>query len=230
MNKLKHGVQVIEESGYNVALYGLSKSFGKTDPLSYADRLSYSQMEAVAHKLAGKGGGHDKFLRQMGVAFELRYSRRFLHEFTTYIFAIHATDTIMQSESTMHTLKKTELTEECFMPLSENSSFVARYGMKAYLLFMKAVKKYGLPEEYGSFLIESFLQGRVVTTNYACIANIFVQRYNHKIHTFCEKEWRHFCLSLYEQLEHPELLSVEKVNGELRLKKRKGEPKNEQAN
>ena len=69
-------VQIIKEAGYMEALYGIGLSFGITSQMSYGDFRNGSKEEHLEarlrmHKracaLAGKGKGHDKFLRQVGL-------------------------------------------------------------------------------------------------------------------------------------------------------------------
>ncbi len=67
-------VTVLEESGYQHALLGLSLSRGIT--LEHADR--------VAQRLAGKDGGHNKFLESIAVWMDITAPRYWWQQFDTY--------------------------------------------------------------------------------------------------------------------------------------------------
>ena len=54
-----------------------------------------------------------------------------------------------------------------------------------------------------AMLPESFLQRRIVCTNYMALQRIIRQRYNHKL-----TEWRMFCDDVLGQCEYPEFLQV----------------------
>jgi hypothetical protein len=69
-------VSIIREAGYMEALYGIGLSFGITSGMSFGDfrngsREEHHEARVKMHKracaLAGKGLGHDKFLRQVGL-------------------------------------------------------------------------------------------------------------------------------------------------------------------
>ena len=101
-------VRIISEHGYSEALFGLGLSHGVTSGESPHD-FNIARMERVALKLAGKGGGHDKFLRQIAVWLDITAPLYWWKEFDTY-----KVGTTAQSESTMHTLLKTPLEEKSF--------------------------------------------------------------------------------------------------------------------
>lgn len=65
-------VRILSEAGYMEALYGMGLSFGLTSGSHCWDELGFwsdgglmERLEERSGKLAGKGRGHDKFLRQM---------------------------------------------------------------------------------------------------------------------------------------------------------------------
>jgi len=218
--KQHYGVIVEEEHGYLWALYGLSKSYRKSDKFSFSsfeqnDAL-VTQMKKASLNLAGRGEGHDKFLRQLTVSLEINCSRRFMQQYATYIFAV------TQSSSTMHSLKKSDIKKTDFIFPDKKCSWIARALFWINLKGLPLIIKYGNPQsELGAALMESYLQDRATTTNYANIDNMLKQRWNHSINTNGHEEWKIICLSLYNQLEHKELLSVELVDGKLQRKDRK---------
>jgi hypothetical protein len=185
-------VTVLGEAGYEWALRGIGKSFGVDD---------FERLKGVAERLCNKDGGHNKFLESMVVWLELRMPRYLWAEFDTY-----RVGTTKQSESTIHTIAKKELTQEDFEDdiledaidfvndLIDNYSKHKEVGEKEVAnRFFRAIKNH-LPEGY--------LQTRVVCTNYKVLRNIFVQRKNHVL-----TEWQYFIKEVLAGVEHPEFLS-----------------------
>ena len=107
-------IEVNRIDGLGDAIYGLGLSKGLTSDMTinefYQDDKLYEQMLGVAKKLAGKGGGHDKFLESIQVWFVMDMPRYFWQEFDTY-----RVGGSKQSESTMYTLGKTILTTADFV-------------------------------------------------------------------------------------------------------------------
>ncbi len=178
-------ITVLKENGYPQALYGLSLSY-KT--------LDFDRVKDVAYKLAGKGGGHDKFLESIIVWLSITAPRYIWQEFDTYRVGI-----TKQSESTIHTLNKTVINRDLFdeMELEEND--------KDFYVIIKALERIhsrGNLHDTKIALPEGFLQNRIVCTNYKTIQNIYRQRKNHKM-----KWWETNLDLLLNQLEHPELIT-----------------------
>lgn len=216
---LKYGVNLIKEEGYFPALYGLGFSYGITKPFTYFEfqknTALVEKMRAVANNLATLGDGHNKFRESIQVWFEWVATRKLWQEEATYRVGISR-----QSQSTMHTLHKNDIyTERHFLSPHKNSSASAKEVFAQYLELLNRLNKEGNKKtEVPALLAESFLQGRVVCVNYQTIDHFMIQRINHNLCLFEVKEWREACLSLYSQLEHPELLSVKLVNGLLQKK------------
>jgi len=204
-------VRILNEAGYNTALYGFSLSYkdsaisrddwwycdddyinfteytiDENDPIS--KRMRQIQKTATAN--AGRGQGHDKFLRQIILWAEINAPRYWWSEFDTY-----KVGTVAQSESTMHTLMKKQLTSDDF-----------RGGLSD--AFLEEVnKEMGYARDSNDLvwakghLPESYLQRRVVSMNYAVLRCIIGQRAGHKL-----PEWKMFIDEIYNQARHPELL------------------------
>jgi hypothetical protein len=142
-----------------------------------------------AELLAGKGAGHDKFLRQIQLWIDIEASRAWWSEFDTY-----KVGTVANSESTMHKLAKRQPTIDDF---EDGSHLVV---VNAFCAIWRAHKddiniiKMNLPEGY--------LQRRMVTMNYANLRNIIEQRTGHRL-----KLWGVFIDAVVAQVEHPELLT-----------------------
>lgn len=167
-------ITVLNEAGYNESILGLSLSYN-TD---------IGRAEEVAKKLWDKDGGHNKFLESISVWIDIDAPRYWWSQFDTYRIGI-----TKQSESTMHTLTKRELELSDFedwIPytiLKEVNWFICKPDLTA----AKAV------------LPESFLQRRVVATNYKTLRHIIAQRESHKL-----KQWQFFCSEIRRQVQHPE--------------------------
>lgn len=187
-------VTILKESGYHEALFGLGLSYGITSEMDLIDYDIYStewknvwkRLDKIAKKISSKDGGHNKFLESISVWIDLDAPRYFHSQFDTY-----RVGTTKQSESTMHTITKRELTPEDFeKPI-----------LSASLDFLNACIKENCFEAVKSNLPEGFLQRRVVCTNYRVLRNMILQRENHKL-----KEWKFFCDEIRSQVKKKDLL------------------------
>lgn len=187
-DKLRSGayVRVLKESGFYEALFGLSLSFDVISPeviTGESNLLSnekFLKMQKVAQTLAFKQGGHNKFLESMQVWMLIRGSLSFWKQFDTYRCGISK-----QSESTMHTLKKRQLTEQSFTKETFCIPTINHLSI----------------DEMRDNLPSGFLECRVVNTNYKTLQNIIHQRQCHK-----SQKWKTFVEMLLQQVEHPEFL------------------------
>ena len=184
-------IEVISESGYIPALFGLGLSYGITSEMSVSDFLqdenAIRKMTGVALKLCTKDGGHNKFLESMFVALDIDAPRYWWSEFDTY-----RVGTSKQSESTMHTIRKREL----------NASDFEGFACPATVTEVNLLIRKGRPvDAIKAALPEGFLQRRIVTTNYRVLRNMILQRRKHRL-----PQWRNFCASILEQVEFPEFL------------------------
>lgn len=181
-------VRVLCEAGYKEALFGLSLSYRTLTPLEingtkryFDDDQHFLKLCKIAETLAFKQGGHNKFLESMQIWLLIRGSLSFWKQFDTY-----RVGTTKQSESTMHTLKKRELTENDFT--------------KETFCIPTITQNFSIDEMRDS-LPSGFLECRVVNTNYKTLQNIIHQRENHK-----SQKWNIFIEQLLKQLQHPEFL------------------------
>ena len=172
-------VQVLKEAGFQQAFTGVSLSYGTT----------YARAKNVAIKrLYAKDGGHNKFLESIVVWLDITAPRYWWQQFDTYRIGM-----TKQSESTMHTLLKHPLTQENFSDIIPDTWLEELNKMitEGHLMRAKAL------------LPESFLQRRIVCTNYKSLRNIYTQRKHHRL-----IEWQDFCDLLYAQLQYPQFISV----------------------
>lgn len=167
-------VEIINETGFYEAIKGLALSYGTT----------IEKANEVAVKLAIKDGGHNKFLESIIVWLDVTAPRYWWQQFDTYRIGV-----TKQSESTMHTIMKSHLTNEHFeKPLREE-----------HLMRLNNLIYAGMFEQLKAELPEGFLQKRIICTSYKVLRTIFSQRLNHKL-----KEWKKFCIDIRSQIEFPE--------------------------
>lgn len=165
-------VKVLNECGTEEALLGLS--------LSYNSEPS----QRVADKLAFKQGGHNKFLESCQVWLDVTAPRYWWAQFDTYRCGM-----TKQSSSTMHTILRGELKVGDFE--GGDCDPVILDALNAWILagdFVK-VKKH---------LPESFLQRRIVSTNYKVLQAMESQRRSHKL-----VEWQEFLDEILGGVENP---------------------------
>lgn len=181
-------IEILEESGFNWAMRGLARSHNQP----------VEKMPEVALKLAGKDGGHNKFLESIIVWFDVSAPRFWWSEFDTY--RGEADDRLIritkQSDSTMHTLKKRPLVQEDFdCPI-----------LPEYLLYLNSLISSNSPiEKIKNALPDGFLQGRTICTNYKVMRNIILQRRYHTL-----PQWRVFCEFMQDNLMHSKYLGIER--------------------
>lgn len=161
----------LEEAGYDAALAGIA--------LSYNSKPS----KRVADNLAFKGGGHSKFLESIDVWLLVTASRMWWAQADTYRLSTK------QSESTMHTILRTEFTQEMF------SGWV----------FPETIERLNFYRSKGDFKIvkdnlpESFLQTREWKLPYNVLQNMERQRRTHKL-----AEWQEFLDAVLFWVNNPE--------------------------
>lgn len=186
-------VLIFHESGEQAALYGLGLSFGVTSNIDPVDFMYTTLHEGVANRLlmrarrlSGLGNGHDKFLRMLRVDLLITAPLYWWKQFDTY-----KVGTVTQSESTMHTLMKSPITQNMF-----------ESGLHPDILnILENMRLAGNFDGLNNLLPHSFLQTRMVSTNYAVLQNIIRQRRGHKL-----REWREFISTILGQCSHPDLL------------------------
>jgi len=161
---------VLREAGCDEAMLGISLSYNQT----------VVRARAIAKKLAMKDGGHNKFLESIVVWIDIVAPRYWWQEFDTYRVGV-----TKQSESTMHTLMKRQLDQNDFANTIPGSILI----ILNKLISINKLKK------AKSLLPESFLQRRIVCTNYKALRHMISQRKGHKL-----QEWQDFIVAMYDQL------------------------------
>jgi hypothetical protein len=161
----------------------------------WGDSIGKADM-TLALKLVQAGAEHGKFMRQIQVWVDITAPRFWWAEFDTYHF--HSAN----SESTMHTIHKRDLTENDF------DGFMSEMELDEINCKIKLLRKN--PSNVDCLLYvkrslgEGFLQKRTVNTNYAELRNIYFQRRNHRL-----PHWHEFC-DWIKTLPNSELITLDK--------------------
>lgn len=158
----------------------------------------------LAQALIKAGPEHRKFLRQIFISVDITAPLYWWKEFDTY-----KVGTVTDSCSTMHKLKDTPITMDCF-EMGDYCGFFEIQWKNLIALLEQCRKEYNKTKDkrYWKELIrllpESWLQKRTVTMSYENIANMYSQRMNHKL-----TEWSKDFIQWADNLPHfKELFTV----------------------
>lgn len=206
-------VEVIKEAGYEEAMLGIGLSYGITSECSTVDEIPahvLNKLHRIAVKLSKKGGGEDKFLRQMCVWVDVEAPLYWYPQFDQYRIGCTT-----QSESRMHTLANEPITIDRFE--TENLSDLGVLTLEATVKNCEelrlAYNSLKAKENLGgatlawraliALLPESWLQRRIWSANYAVLRNIISQRRGHKL-----PEWETFIDAIQNGVNFPEFLEM----------------------
>ena len=189
-------INIIETSGENTALFGIGLSYGITSTYKSCTALRlytdiYNKLLKIADALAHKQRGHNKFLESINISLDITAPRYWWSEFDTYRVGV-----TKQSESTIHTLGKRDLTADDFehnLPfdiLTIFNNIIDRYRCTE-----NKKEKENLFLTLKNLLPEGYLQRRIVVLNAKTLQNIIAQRINHRL-----PEWKQFCDTLRNSL------------------------------
>lgn len=144
----------------------------------------------LASRLVNAGPEHRKFLRQIFVSVDITAPLYIWSELDTYKI-----NTTANSQSTMHKLKDTPITLECFETGDLNSILgfdeVRDNFIQALENLRQQFKSTGDArywKEMKRWLPSAWLQTRTWTANYEVLRNIYHQRKNHRL-----IEWQSIC-------------------------------------
>jgi hypothetical protein len=184
-------------SGYEEALLGAMLSFGKTSFDNF--KASKEDMGRIADTLAGKDGGHNKFLEQIQYWILIQAPLFWWKQFDTYRVGVSKS-----SESTMHKSWKRGLHITDF----EGLVFLETINRlnELIVIYNEALKDGDkqcsvLKQDIISNLPDGYLQTRMVNVNAKCLRNIYAQRKCHEL-----SQWRKFCVFI-ESLPHGGLIT-----------------------
>ena len=189
-------INIIETSGENTALFGIGLSYGITSTYKSCTALRlytdiYNKLLKIADALAHKQRGHNKFLESINIYLDITAPRYWWSEFDTYRVGV-----TKQSESTIHTLGKRDITADDFehnLPfdiLTIFNNIIDRYRCTE-----NKKEKENLFLTLKNLLPEGYLQRRIVVLNAKTLQNIIAQRINHRL-----PEWKQFCDTLRNSL------------------------------
>jgi hypothetical protein len=170
-------VKIISEYGLAESMLGLSLSFNR----------DVSDMYGVAKRLYAKDGGHNKFLEFLIVYLDITAPRYWWSQFDAYRIGISK-----QSESTMHTITRRKLTQDDF---EDNIPEVMLDTLNELIDGKNTIM-------VKSLLAESFLQRRIVVTNYKTLRAMVAQRMTHRL-----PQWRKFINTVLSSVKHREFFS-----------------------
>ena len=160
------------------------------------------------------GPEHRKFLRQIFISVDIIAPLYWWKEFDTY-----KVGTVADSCSTMHKLKDTPITMDCFEmgDFADSNEESNNYNLYTKNMWLKLIDHLeALRKEFNEtkdkrywkelirLLPESWLQKRTVTMSYENVANMYSQRMNHKL-----TEWSKNFIQWADNLPHfKELFTV----------------------
>lgn len=175
--------------GFEHAIRGMRNpmnSWEKSDS-GYVDKRFNDQFHIgpndmkLMKTLIKAGPEHRKFLRQIFISVDITAPLYWWKEFDTY-----KVGTVANSCSTMHKLKDTPITRDCF-EMGDYCGFFETPWKNLIALLEQCRKEYNETKDkrYWKELIrllpESWLQKRTVTMSYENVANMYSQRMNHKL-------------------------------------------------
>lgn len=189
-------INIIEINGTYTALFGMALSYGITSDCKsltalLTDTDLYNRLLETANRLAHKQGGHNKFLESITISLDITAPRYWWSEFDTYRVGV-----TKQSESTIHTLGKRDLTADDFehgLPLRTRNTL--NNIIDRYRCTENKKEKENLFLTLKNLLPEGYLQRRIVVLNAKTLQNIIAQRINHRL-----PEWKQFCDTLRNSL------------------------------
>lgn len=230
-------VDVIGESGYEQAMFGMGLSFGLTSGMSFKefsesssidDQEKRKRMTRVLEANASKDGGHNKYLESIQLWFDINAPRYWWSEFDTY-----RVGTSKQSESTVHTLVKQmeKLVDDArvILDIKDGDWELSFEKIKEYYvenfehlsdsrdLFpvildfaQKIIKTNGLKDFTGRLMYAKGILTESYLQRRIVSLNYKVMR-NIVLQRYNHKlpHWKMFIDDVSNQLEHPELIKVE---------------------
>ena len=209
-------VKFISSYGWCEALLGIGLSYGISSGIDlgglHADSDLKDKLTEIAKSLAYKDNGENKFMRQISVWLDINAPLYWWKQMDQY-----KVGTTTQSESTMHTLMKSQLSidnfEKPYNPAMEVNEDTEKWALdmgtligtlnsyiSEYKTDVRLDRKQFLFNAVVAMLPESFLQRRIWSGNISVLRNIVAQRYKHKL-----PQWRIFCdavkaIPVYETL------------------------------
>ena len=181
---------ILKEAGYEEAALGFSLSYNS----------NYHRAMELMPVFAFKQGGENKFLESIVIWLDVTAPRFWWQEADTY-----RVGTSKQSESTMHTIAKRELTQEDFeYPIPQNILDELNYKISAHNDLHNSPAKQAYFLDIKNMLPEGFLQRRIWMMSYKGLQNIYNQRKSHRL-----AQWHDFFGDIFTQIEHKNFILKE---------------------
>jgi hypothetical protein len=175
-------VRLLSEHGYEESALGFSLSYN----------TSIERAKELFPKYAFKQGGENKFLESMIIWVDVTAPRFWWQEADTYRISTK------QSESTMHTLCKSELSEEDFeYPIGKD--YLLK--LNEYITLFKNDENFVPIEKIKNILPEGFLQRRIWLISYKTLQNMYNQRKSHRL-----PQWKIFLDKVLRGILYPEFI------------------------
>lgn len=198
-------VTVIRVEGLDIACEAVRLSFNSKSNEGAVEKSQginlWKDNVELAKKLILSGDSHSKCMRMATVWLDLTMPRYWWSEWDTYKIG-----TTAMSESSVHKMlsriKHGELTLDDFYV---NTGDVAEHIADTIGKMEDFVAAGMSIEGIKQMLPESFLQRRIVCTNYQTLRHIYFDRRNHRLPI-----WHKFLDELLKQLPFPEFVTIEK--------------------
>lgn len=192
-------VKDIDTFGWENAIKGMRYSFNSENATDSSFDLGISigdKDKTLMLNLISAGSAHRKFLRAIHVQMSVNMSMKWWKQFDTYKIA-----TTALSRSTMHTLLKEPLSRDNFEPFEHSTALddiialinqlINEYNILKITPNVNRDEMERIMNAVFDILPMSFLQERMIDTNYEVLLNILHQRQTHKL-----KEWHFFCRAI----------------------------------
>lgn len=210
----------VEVFGWEAAIRGMRNSWGSHEKSDSRKIVHYNNIEefvaqhyeigdadlTLMKQLASAGPSHAKYRRYINVTVDITAPLYWWKEFDTY-----KVGTVANSESTMHTISKRDLTLDDFshdhiyddMTTEPSALKALTFVIDTINQYRRLYKVSGVKGDWWQIiqlLPSSFNQRRTVQLNYEVLAHIWKDRKNHKL-----DEWREgFCKEFIQTLPYSE--------------------------
>ena len=163
-------------------------------------------------KASNGNGAHGQWLTGVRVAFDLTFTNKAWVEAERYRFL-----EFVSSQSTMHRITKFDLAGQYNKYVDPRAIAIMQEKKdqyNAYATALETAQNEKAKEEIRTAMREKYLEMLYtnpagfeltarMTTNYRCLLNIYIQRWDHRL-----PEWREFCAQLLELPMFPELVEA----------------------
>lgn len=198
-------VKVIRVEGLDISCEAVRLSFNSESNEGAVEKSQgvslWNDNVELAKKLILSGDSHSKCMRMATVWLDLTMPRYWWSEFDTY-----KQGTVAMSESTAHrllgNLKAGKVDIESNFEYTNSSKDAIQWMLEEMIV---QANDGATSEELKQMLPESFLQRRIVCTNYQTLRHIYFDRRNHRLPI-----WHKFLDELLKQLPFPEFVTIER--------------------